>query len=99
VTEGAVAYDSSKLQINYAGVGTIKITGNAATTAVIYAPRAAATLTGGGDFYGEVIANTVADTGGATIHYDSNLANRGLFVTVLYTPGNPMLSSFTWKKY
>jgi Tfp pilus assembly protein PilX len=99
VTEGVVAYDSSKLQINYAGTGTIKITGGAATTAVVYAPRAAATLTGGGDFYGEIIASTIADTGGAVIHYDSNLANRGLFTTVLYTPGNPMLSSFTWKKY
>jgi Tfp pilus assembly protein PilX len=99
LTEGVVAFDSSKLQINYAGTGLIKITGGAATTAVVYAPRAAATLTGGGDFYGEIIANTIADTGGATIHYDSNLANRGLFVTVLYTPGNPMLSSFTWKKY
>jgi Tfp pilus assembly protein PilX len=98
VTQGTVTYDSSQLQIRYAGSGAIKVTGGAATTAVIYAPNAAASLTGGGDFYGEIVAKTIADTGGATIHYDSNLANKGLFTIVLYTPGNPMLSSFTWRK-
>jgi hypothetical protein len=42
--------------------------------AVVYAPNAAVTLTGGSDFFGAILGQTVTDAGGPAIHYDLNLA-------------------------
>jgi hypothetical protein len=87
------SYDPSLFQIKYAGTGNISVSGGAKFATVIYAPNASSTLSGGGDIYGSIVAATITDTGGAQIHYDTNLPN--LFVTA----GNPMMSSFSWKKY
>ncbi|MDE3156002.1 MAG: pilus assembly PilX N-terminal domain-containing protein [Acidobacteriota bacterium] len=86
--------DPSLLQIDYAGTGTVKLTGNAQTAAVVYAPNAAIRFTGGTDWYGAVIAGTLDDAGGTAIHYDRHLKKSTLF-----TVGDYMLDSFTWKKY
>ena len=51
------------------------------------------TITGGGDFYGAVVAGTVSGTGGAAIHYDRSLSKRAM------TQGNPVLHQFTWKSF
>ena len=87
------SYDASKLQIQYAGTGNIKLTGGSSFTAMVYAPNAAASFSGGADFYGSVVAATVKDTGAAKIHFDRNLQDK------FFTAGNAMMSAFTWKKY
>jgi Tfp pilus assembly protein PilX len=83
----------SDFQINYAGTGTIKIAGNSSAAAVVYAPNASVTLTGGSDFYGAILANTVTDAGGTAIHYDLNLSNTSFIVS------NYMLDAFNWAKF
>jgi Tfp pilus assembly protein PilX len=83
----------SDFQINYAGTGTIKIAGNSSSAAVVYAPNASVTLTGGSDFYGAILANTVTDAGGTAIHYDLNLNNTSFIVS------NYMLGGFNWAKF
>jgi hypothetical protein len=84
-------FDPSMLRIHYAGTGTLKLTGGTTTAAIVYAPLAATTITGGADFYGSVLAASVAVSGGASIHYDRRLSRD------FYTRGPQMMSSFTWK--
>jgi len=81
------------LQINYAGAGTIKITGSSTCATVLYAPNATVTLIGGSDFYGAILGQTVKNAGGTAIHYDLNLSNNSLIVS------NYMLDSFSWAKF
>lgn len=95
-TGGSVSnnsFDPTTFQVLYAGTGNVKLNGGAHTTALIYAPNAAASFNGGGDFFGAVVANTIDDTGGARVHYDRRLSSE------LFVAGNRMLTSFTWKKY
>ena len=66
-TGGSVSnnsFDPTTFQVLYAGTGNVKLNGGAHTTALIYAPNAAASFNGGGDFFGAVVANTIDDTGG-----------------------------------
>jgi hypothetical protein len=93
------SFDPSRFIIEYAGTGNISMSGGTKQAVVVYAPRAAFTISGGSAMYGEVVASTIKDTGGTVIYYDRNLATKGLFATTKYFPGNPMLSSFSWKKY
>jgi hypothetical protein len=86
-------YDPSYLQLNYAGTGTIKIAGNGASAAVVYAPEATVDFKGNGAFYGSVVGAQVTDVGNGAIHYDRKLQRK------LFTVGNYMLSTFTWAKY
>jgi hypothetical protein len=86
-------YDPSLMQIMYGGTGTIKLTGNSATAALVMAPNAAAELKGTGDFYGALIANTVSGVGNSAIHYDRALQKLAV------TQGNPVLHQFTWSSY
>ena len=56
---------------------TIKIHGNGAIHASIYAPNAAVQMKGGGsggEFMGAVVASTILMTGNANFHYDETLA-------------------------
>jgi Tfp pilus assembly protein PilX len=85
--------DPSKLQLQYAGTGTVSLSGGTAVAAILYAPGAIVNLSGNADFYGSILAATFKNSGGAAIHYDRHLAND------FFTVGNPMLSTFTWKKY
>jgi Tfp pilus assembly protein PilX len=87
------SYDPSRLQILYAGTGEVDLVGNNNIAATIYAPNASVKTVGTGSMYGSVLASTFTDTGGATIHYDSNLQKK------FSTLGNFMLTSFSWKKY
>jgi type IV pilus assembly PilX-like protein len=86
-------YNSALFRINYAGTGTITMSGGASASGVINAPNAAVNLVGGSDWYGAVIGNTVTDTGGTAIHYDRHLQ------TELFNVGQFMLDSFTWSKF
>jgi Tfp pilus assembly protein PilX len=95
-TGGTVAnasYDSSKLQILYAGPNKIKAGGGSDTAATIYAPDAEISLHGNAGFYGSVLGKSVTDTGGAKIHYDRSLAAK------YSTLGQHVMSSFSWQKY
>jgi Tfp pilus assembly protein PilX len=87
------SYDPSRLQITYAGTGQLDLVGNNTVAATIYAPNALVRTTGSGNLYGSVLSSTFTDTGGASIHYDTNL------MTKFKTLGNHVLTSFSWKKY
>lgn len=87
------SYDPSTLQIRYSGTGNVKMTGGTSSAALVYAPNASASLTGGANFYGAVVAKEITDMGGAAIHYDRQLQKLAL------TAGNPMMGSFTWKTF
>jgi hypothetical protein len=85
--------DPSKLQILYAGTETIRVSGGNDQAMVVYAPNAPIQLSGNSAFYGSLIGSTIADTGGAPIHYDRNLSQ------IFFAAGNSMLSAFSWNKY
>ena len=97
---GGTSYDSSMLQIEYAGTGNISLTGQGNMTAVIYAPNAPVNFNGNGSLSGAVIGSTVTNTGNGYIHFDSNLANNtNLFLTTFYSKTPTMLSAFSWKTF
>jgi hypothetical protein len=77
----------------YAGTDNVKLTGGASSAALIYAPNASTSFSGGGQFYGAVVAGKVTDMGGAQINYDRNLETDTL------TSGNWTMSSFTWSNF
>jgi hypothetical protein len=67
---------AANFQINYAGTGTIKVTGGSDSYAVINAPNAPLQFTGGSDFYGSAVGSTITDTGGTNLHFDTTLLNN-----------------------
>ena len=79
--------------INYAGIGTVKITGGASAATVINAPNATGQISGNGDIYGSIIASTIQDNGNGGIHYDRNLSRNTFSVS------NYMMDSFSWTKF
>ncbi len=87
------AYDASLLQFLYGGTGEIKMTGNTAMVATVYAPNALFTLGGNGDVYGSILAARVNETGTGDIHYDRRLQHD------FYVVGHPMVGTFTWQRY
>lgn len=89
------SFNSTLLQIQYAGTGTIDLHGNGQSSAVLYAPNAPITFTGNANWYGSVIGNTIGSSGNASvaIHYDRALQRN------LMTVGNWTLDTFTWSKF
>jgi hypothetical protein len=86
---------ASNLQINYAGTSPVSLSGGTASAAIINTPNADVTLSGGADFYGTLLTKTLNDSGGTAIHYDQALSS--MFSSE--STGNPLLTSFSWKKY
>jgi hypothetical protein len=86
------------LQIQYGGSGTVKLAGGAQTAAVVYAPNAQISLTGGSNFMGSLIGATVSDTGGTNIYYDRNLSKTNI-PTLAAIVGNFMMDSFSWSRF
>jgi len=68
-------FNSTLLQIQYAGTGAINMHGNGSSSAVLYAPNAGITFSGNAEWYGSVIGNTIQSNGNArvSIHYDRAL--------------------------
>jgi hypothetical protein len=62
---------AANFQINYPGTGTLTFTGGSSTYAIVNAPNAAVVLHGGSDFYGALMANTIDDSGGVNLHFDT----------------------------
>jgi hypothetical protein len=86
--------DPTMLQFVYAGSGTIKITGGTDTAALVYAPNATAYLTGSStNFYGAIVTNKVASTGGFELNYDRRLQRT------IMTAGLATMTSFTWRTF
>jgi Tfp pilus assembly protein PilX len=86
------SFDASTMQIVYGGTGTINLTGNNTSAATVYAPNATVEFSGTADLYGSVLARRMSNSGNANIHYDRRLGHD------FYVPGNPLASSFSWKK-
>ena len=63
------------------------------SSALVYAPRAALSLSGGANFYGSLLGASVTISGGTRVHYDRKLDRT------FYSVGNQMLSAFNWKKF
>lgn len=83
----------SNLRFVYGGTGEVQVAGGTDTAAVLYAPNATGGFAGGSDWYGAIIMRQITATGGASIHYDTNLQNSSL------TAGNHMMSSFSWRSF
>ena len=65
--------DPSKVEMYYGGNLAIKLSGGTGSFLFVYAPRAPINISGGSHFYGSIIGNTINDSGGTAIHYDTNL--------------------------
>ena len=91
--------NSLNLQIQYAGTGTVNLSGGTACAGVVDAPKAAINFSGGTNWYGAVIGATLTDSGGTHIHYDRYLASVSSSNPSYASVGNYMLESFTWKKF
>jgi filamentous hemagglutinin len=88
---------SSNFQIQYAGTGSVTLSGGASSAGIVDTPNAPLNLSGNATWYGALIGSTITDSGGATICYDRALSSGGS--TAYSTVGNYMLESFTWKKF
>lgn len=88
-----LSFDPTKFQINYRGTGSILLNGGTAASALVYAPRAALSLSGGANFYGSLLGASVTISGGTHVHYDRKLDRT------FYSVGNQMLSAFNWRKF
>ena len=96
LTGGSVSnptYKPSDLQFIYGGTGNVRVAGGAEAAELIYAPNANTAITGNADFYGSVVTGILSDTGGTSIHYDRALEK------MMLTPGNTVMSQFTWKAF
>jgi hypothetical protein len=84
----------------------VTISGGSDTYATIYAPTTLAVISGGGNLYGGVMANSVSFTGGSGVHFDQYLASgdANLVNGTPGTPGTPpstlatIYTLGTWKK-
>lgn len=56
---------------------SIKVAGNGALKAVLYAPNADVTVNGNGDIMGAIVARAITLTGNADFHFDESLASYG----------------------
>jgi len=80
--------NSSATSLSYFGLPSntrIRVSGNAALTAAIYAPSADFIMNGSADVYGSIVANSATLVGNAAFHYDEALLdippNRACVVT------------------
>jgi len=85
--------DPSKLQFIYGGTGAVKVVGGTETAALVYAPNATASISGGADFYGSIVVNKITATGGSAINYDRRLQR------MIMTAGQPTMTTFTWRTF
>lgn len=81
------------LRFIYGGTGTVQVAGGTDTAALLYAPNATGSFSGGSDWYGAVILKQLTATGGTSIHYDRRLQVTGV------TAGNYVMSAFTWRTF
>ena len=59
--------------INYGGTGQLSLSGTGDNHGVVYAPNAAATVSGSGGWFGSMVVYTLTVSGNGAIHYDRSL--------------------------
>ena len=69
-------YVASNFVINYGGFGSVQVNGGAAAYGVINAPNAGVTLSGGSNFFGQVLGKSITDTGGTNFFWDTAASNN-----------------------
>ena len=67
----------ANLTINSSSTAGLKVNGGSGASMTLNCPTCSVTVTGGGTFYGAIIAGSVTAHGGAQFHYDKNLAGGG----------------------
>lgn len=85
--------DPQRLQILYAGPGTLEMHGGTEASLMLYAPLANVETYGNADIFGSVLTRTLETHGNTRFFYDRRLSST--FVTF----GNYVMSSFSWRKY
>lgn len=68
-------YNPANFIINYGGSNNLNLTGGNMSFAVINAPNANISFSGGSNFYGQAIGRTITNTGGTNFYYDSSLSS------------------------
>lgn len=67
------SFNANQFQINYAGTGSINVTGNASSSYfILNSPNAAVKIAGNGNVFGAIVGNTIQDVGNGGFHYDKN---------------------------
>jgi hypothetical protein len=76
------------MQLNYGGTGTVTLSGQGTSYAVVDAPNSAMTVSGNGDFFGRVVGKTITYSGNGKFHFDTNTAlgpkNNGGYQLISY---------------
>jgi hypothetical protein len=83
----------SNFEVDYAGTGSIPLSGSSASSAVINAPHAPVVVSGSNDWYGSIIAYSVTASGGAKFHYDQALGGTSASASKFH------FSWFSWNKF
>jgi len=83
----------SDCQFLYDGTAAVKLSGGSQSYAIVNAPHAAITFSGGSNFYGAVIGATMNDSVGTALHYDRSLAANNALA------GKFQVIGFTWNKF
>ena len=87
-------FDASMFQLVYAGTQTLSMDGGNSQSAMsIYAPNAHFDFQGTQDLFGSITAKTIEAHGNPKIHYDRSLAGKN------WIAGQPMIGTFSWKRY
>lgn len=85
--EGQGIINSTYVPANVLLIGTnpvsqdVKLAGQEDMYAAVYAPNSELKLSGGGDYYGSYIGDTVTSLGTSAVHYDEDLANQNLGIS------------------
>ena len=66
----------------------VSFVGGSGWAGTVYAPNAAFTAVGNGEFVGSIVAASATTTGNAGFHYDEALGRRGLFRGIIVTNWN-----------
>jgi hypothetical protein len=64
----------ANLAINSSSIAGLKVSGGSGASMTLNCPTCSVTVTGGGTFYGAIIAGSITAHGGAQFHYDTKLA-------------------------
>ncbi|MDA2927266.1 hypothetical protein MYX78_08550 [Acidobacteria bacterium AH-259-G07] len=86
----------SDLLFVYGGSQPLEFSGGSGAYGLIYAPNAEVSIGGGGHWYGAIVANTLDNGGGSSIHYDRSL---GTEEKEFYLLGSYRTLSFSRSKF
>ena len=88
---------AANLLVNYAGTQQVKLSGGSATYIVANVPNAAAILSGGSNLYGAIVAKTINDSGGASLHFDNALTTAPSSGTTTSSTFNSSYSTLSFR--